>query len=548
MRRGTVIVFSLLMSLIPDHVGSRALSLPYMSVSKLSAKELGTLYDPRLGDKDNRQPFVMHLRQSKWPRHYSRLDELYAWIADYDRLYPDLIQVYDIGDSFCKQRGSCQTPGGDSIRGRDILSVRITNEKAKFSKKGRLWIDGGLHARELPAMALVKAFIRYLVEGYGKDAQVTYLLNHRELYAGLCSNPDGRLLVELGTGQPYNGNPWSWRKNADYSPGSYLWPPVNGSTYGVDLNRNHAFKWGLLPGSSSNPLAETFRGAGPASEPETRAYEGFVSSLFPDQRGAADSDAAPKGTTGLLINFHSRMSYPGAVLVPWGWTKALPPNYEDLVEIAKRYAAFTGYDVRNAFYPVSGSTRDWGYGTLGIPSYTIELPGTRFFAPSEELAAVLSSNMSPLLFMLGISDRPYLRIHGPEITSVQMPGVVDAGERVTILAHLDDSRSGGQAIAGATVLIGRLDGANIDAPLPDPEMSTGQGSAMTAVDGMFNEKIEDGMFEIDTSRLTRGRYSVVIRGRDADGFWGPGMAKFLEIQAPCQPNARTNVINEVKDR
>ncbi len=533
-----MIVLTLLISL-PVPYTSGAQAPPLLSLANPSLKKPVTGYSSPAEVRDRRPSAPIKQRPSKWPQHYSRLDDLYTWITAYERLYPDLIEVYDIGDSYCKQKGTCRTPGGDLLQGRDILAVRITKETAKYPKKGRLWIDGGLHARELPTVALVKEFIRYLVEGYGRDGQITYLLNHRELYAGICSNPDGRLLVELGTEHPYNGSPWSWRKNAHHEPGYYLWPPVDDdSMYGVDLNRNHAFKWGLRSGSDSNPWEETFHGTYPASEPETQAYEGFVSSLFPDQRGPADKDAAPQESTGLLLNFHSRMSHPGAILVPWGWTQALAPNYADLAAIAKGYAAFTGYEVMNGFYPVSGSTRDWGYGTLGIPSYTIELPGSMFFAPAEELAATLSANMPPLLFMLGISDRPYLRIHGPKTTVLHMPEVVETGEKVTIRARLDDSRSGGQAIAGAEVLIGRQDGVNLDVPFPEPGRPAGKGLSVRAVDERFDETSEEGIVELDTSRLTPGRYYVVVRGRDADGFWGPETANLLEIRSPNPPEHR----------
>jgi hypothetical protein len=45
---------------------------------------------------------------------------------------------------------------------------------------------------------------------------------------------------------------------------------------GVDLNRNFGYKWGYDDeGSSPNPTSQTYRGAIPASEPETRALSAF---------------------------------------------------------------------------------------------------------------------------------------------------------------------------------------------------------------------------------------------------------------------------------
>jgi hypothetical protein len=467
---------------------------------------------------------------SAWPECYSTLDEIYAWITAYAQAHPDLIEVYDIGDSFCRQQGGCVTPGGDVIAGRDILVARITNEKAAFPKQGRLWVDGGLHARELPTVELVKAFITQLVEGHGQDPQITYLLDHRELYVGICSNPDGRLLVELGAMSPYNADPWLWRKNANDAAGYCGWPPVTGFTYGVDLNRNHAFKWDA-PGHSDHPCQETYRGSSPASEPEIQAYEAFVRFLFPDQRGPRDTDPALPDTTGILINFHNATN-PGTVLMPWGWSQSRTPNDADIMAIASQYASFNRYKTQYALYPVSGNTRDWGYGELGIPSYVIELQGREFITSCDELPDVIESNLAPLQLMLNLSDRPYIRINGPEATAVQAPAMVRQGEPVTIRARLDESRAGRQAITGAEVLVSRFGGFDAGALYPDPGRPTGQGLAMAAADGAFNSSIENAVLELDTTGLAPGRYYIVTRGRDVNGNWGAGVATFLDVLPP----------------
>lgn len=472
-------------------------------------------------------PSAIRNSPSAWPECYSTLDEIYAWIAAYAQAHPDLIEVYDIGDSFCQQQGGCVTPGGDVITGRDILVARITNENAASPKQGRLWIDGGLHARELPTVEVVKAFITQLVGGYGQDPQITYLLDHRELYAGLCSNPDGRLLVELGAMSPYNSDPWLWRKNGNNTAGRCGWPPVAGFTYGVDLNRNHAFKWNV-PGHSDNPCQETYRGASPASEPEIQAYEAFVRFLFPDQRGPKDTDPAPPDTTGLLINFHNATN-PGTVLVPWGWSQSKSPNDADLVAIASRYASFNRYRTQYALYPVSGNTRDWSYGELGIPSYVIELQGREFITPCDELPDVIQANLAPLQLMLNLADRPYIRINGPEVTAVEAPTVVRQGETIAIRARLDETRAGRQAMAGAEVLIGRPGGLDAGALYPEPGRPTGQGLAMIAADGAFDSPTENAILELDTTGLAPGRYYVVVRGQDVNDNWGAGVAVFLDV-------------------
>jgi hypothetical protein len=62
-----------------------------------------------------------------------------------------------------------------------------------------------------------KLTIEALVNGYGVDANITWLLDQREIYVALTSNPDGRALEELGLGAepPNTGSPWYCRKNGN---------------------------------------------------------------------------------------------------------------------------------------------------------------------------------------------------------------------------------------------------------------------------------------------------------------------------------------------
>jgi hypothetical protein len=69
-----------------------------------------------------------------------------------------------------------------------------------------------------------------------------------------CANPDGREYV-LNVDD-------MWRKNRRDNPGT--------ACFGVDLNRNFDFVWGVTTSATScNPCFDTFVGANPFSEPET---------------------------------------------------------------------------------------------------------------------------------------------------------------------------------------------------------------------------------------------------------------------------------------
>ena len=122
------------------------------------------------------------------------------------------------------------------------------------------------HAREWLAGETCKRTLKYFTDNYGKDTEagdiVTPLVDTRELWFVCISNPDGYEYTFT------EGNRL-WRKNmADNNGDGVLGEPGDG----VDPNRNFPVNWGRdNEGSSDDPYDETYRGTGPASEPETKA-------------------------------------------------------------------------------------------------------------------------------------------------------------------------------------------------------------------------------------------------------------------------------------
>lgn len=467
-----------------------------------------------------------------WPSCYMEVAEALDWLTTYAAAHEHLVEVIDAGDSYCKAEGPCRSPKGDTLAGHDILVAKVTARDAVSAKQGRFWADGGLHARELPTIELMRAFIQTMVEGYGRDPQVTYLLDHRELYVGLAMNPDGRELVELGASSA-TGRPWEWRKNAHREREACKWPPTVDSHYGVDLNRNHIFKWNA-PGHSTDACEQTYRGRSAGSEPETQAYETMLRRIFPDQRGPGDDDKAPEDAMGAMINFHNYTS-PGTMLYPWSWTEARAPNYQALSTIAAQYAAPIGYVTKNSLYPVSGDARDWAYGELGVAGYVIEMAGDTFLTPCSQVPGILRDHLPQLQRMLALSDRPYERVFAPEVAQVSLDAQeVRQGEPVFVDARLDGSPVGGLRVAGAELTIGGPGGPPADQVLPRSDAPTGSGLPLAADDGAFDSVSEAASVELDTSTLSPGRYYLVVRARAADGRWGNPRAAWLTVD-PAPP-------------
>ncbi len=152
-------------------------------------------------------------------------------VSDLDsmfQLYPNLItEKYSIGTS---------------VEGRTIWAVKISDNPNINEDEPAVGFDALVHAREPQSMATQMYFIWYLLENYGTDPEVTYLVDNREIYCVPCFNPDG---YEYNRQTDPNGGGF-WRKNQRET--------MDGFVYGVDLNRNFGYKWGYNNiGSSPDP-------------------------------------------------------------------------------------------------------------------------------------------------------------------------------------------------------------------------------------------------------------------------------------------------------
>lgn len=375
---------------------------------------------------------------------YRTVEELLSDAVTLTATYPDITELVDYGDSYSRLAGGVTTPGGDRIGGYDLLAVRVTN-RAVEGPKPVFVMMAGLHAREISTPEMAFRFLDHLTQNYGTDADVTWMVDHHEIWVVPVANPDGHWYVELGEQPRYGGNPWLWRKNGH--PGCDIWPPRrNGDGYGVDLNRNFDDHWGG-PGSSGQRCSQTYRGNARASEPETYAFQNLVRSLIPDQRGPSDADAAPDETMGIMIDVHT---YGGYVLWPWGHTDEPAPNATGLSDVGEKFATYNGYRAGQSYqtlYATTGTSNGWAYSELGIPAYTFELDSNGFLASYGSVDDQLwPENMSAFLHAARIARAPYMLSRGPD--SLNVFPFVD-GNILYAFATINDTDNGGQFIDGA---------------------------------------------------------------------------------------------------
>jgi hypothetical protein len=252
--------------------------------------------------------------------------------------------------------------------------------------------------------------------------------------------------------------------------------------------------------------------------------------IFPDARGALDTDAAPADTPGLMISLHS--FFP-KILFPWGWTSAPAPNRTALQTLARKFGFYTGYPAcqsggENCIYLTDGTTDDFAYGELGVAAFTFELGNTFFETCSSFETTIITPTLASLTYAAKAAAQPYRAPSGPEVIDpILAPAhAVASVQIVTLTVTADDRRyySGGygnepvQPIQAVRYSIGR------------PSWITGTLTyPLAPVDGAFDAVTEQALAVIDTTGWQSGRYLLLVEAQDANGVWGVPTAIFLEV-------------------
>lgn len=279
--------------------------------------------------------------------------------------YPQLVTLEDVGDTYLKKTGKAPN--------NDIWAITISN-KANRAAKPSLMLTGGIHARELAPVELIMKLANELTSGYGKDPQITQLVDTRETVLVPMVNVDGRIEVE-------KGNAWQ-RKN------------LNGS--GVDINRNFNTHWnysGLNAPSSwigdlTRPSSESYSGPAAASEPETQAVQ----------------DMYKRKHITMSMDIHS---YSEMFFWPQGYSDKPIPEVESFRNIYNNTFRKNNYDGGTSLqllYPTSGTSDDYGYDECG--SYSMGLEVGQSFRPSyPEVEQMWKATRNNWLFMIDAAGK-----------------------------------------------------------------------------------------------------------------------------------------------
>jgi hypothetical protein len=251
--------------------------------------------------------------------HYHTYDETAALLRTWATKYPDLVDLYSVGQSF---------------EGREIWQVTIATKKnLKHTDRPAFFIEGGRHAGEISGIEATLYLIHHLLTNYAGDAEIRRLIDTKTIYARPMNNPDGSSLYHLtaqtlrssvrpndsdgdglldeDAGEDLDGDTFirQMRKKVTKGKGNWIKDPKDAQgramrrvrdgegdyeVYsegvdsdgdgrynedgigGLDLHRNYPENW--RPMREDTGRGQTQGGAGeyPLSEPETRAVFLFL--------------------------------------------------------------------------------------------------------------------------------------------------------------------------------------------------------------------------------------------------------------------------------
>lgn len=434
-----------------------------------------------------------------FPSGYRSVEETEQFLYTIASAYPQLTSLSDYGDSWEKVHTS-------GTKGHDLLALHITNH-AINGLKPVFVLMGAIHARELVTSELATRYISYLLTNYGKDPDVTWMLNENEVVVIPIANPDGRKIAEQGKLQRKNTNPGMavCGTNSDVY---YANQP------GVDLNRNASFSWGTIDTPSLSPCAQTYPGTAASSEPEEAALESLLRTLFADRRGPENQDAAPDDTSGVFITLHS---FGDLVLWPWGSSRIPTPNGVAFARLGQHFAHFNGFTPQQSYdlYPTSGTTDDWLYGERGVASFTFEVgPDSDpvcagFFPPAicldeGQRGRFWSRNLPAFLYATRVARAPYTQPAGPDVEAIN---VISDTAHITITATLSGAANDQQPITAAELFL------NQSSPYGGTPIS------MQPVDGTFDTSKET-VYAVLSATQVETNTLLLVHGRSGN-IWGP---------------------------
>jgi len=315
-------------------------------------------------------------------------ERLYRDMQDLESQYPDLMVMSTIGEAIDQGLWNPDHP----YNKRQLWSAYLTDHanETGLDLRPEIYIDGGHHGNEQAGSETAFILIKYLVERYGTDELVTWLMDNSRIYITPMINPDG--------------NAHDTRFN----------------TNRVDLNRNYPFEW-----DNQNSIWGG-HGSGPASEPEVAANVAFMRSIDPV----------------LYLTEHT-----GIVLLiyAWSYTYDPPPDwamYQMAGDVISELYGIPNRQASTGLYTAAGTSKDFGYGDSLAPSWTFEVDDEQFNPISDEpveerLADIIDAN----LLLMEMAAKGLLSPK-PEVAKVTLPKDIESEKKFSLTFNITNPSYG----------------------------------------------------------------------------------------------------------
>ena len=370
---------------------------------------------------------------------------------------PDIVDLADVGKSEL---------------GKSLWVVRLSDwsmdTKADGGPKEIIYIDGGHHGNEYLGTALAWLSAKWYINGWieGNEEAIRVLQNS-EVHILIMLNPDG--------------NDFDTRWNVNQ----------------VDLNRNYDHYWNTCP--TTQPGSSAF------SESETLANSIYMNTVVPD----AD----------LYVTMHTGV---WIMLYPWGKWPEQPSDWELFHHIRDDvHANISDIPIQNAnqgLYPNCGTSRDYGYGVMGFPTFTFETDDEQFVPGSfESLEERLNEEMDVMRHLI---DNVWYWRARLNITSMEINEGVEINLNVKNLGYATTSNATIQYLDDSGAVLWSSNNFSVNAT----------NSSNVILDASNLTLIENGNFElyyqkrvIDSSKWVNENISndlIIIFSEEENSFLG----------------------------
>lgn len=293
----------------------------------------------------------------------------YTIYHTYEEMISEIKQIEMNHSSIVKMHNLTTT-----FEGRTVWALKVSdNPEMNDTSEPDVLLTAGQKANSLISVEIALYLLNHITSNYGEDSAVTELVNDREIWIIPMLNPDGNSYIGNGSED--------WEKNRrDNGDG----------TFGVNLNTNYEFEWGLDDHSSNDTDSPYYHGPSPFSEPETEAVKNLVES--------------PE--TSFVFSL-CLSSYGENITYPWGYTNSSTTDNDLLHEIASNMAMYSGYDVLQSGeqYINHGNMDDWLYNNASIFPFTVLL-GEENIPEDSEIEEIAQKNIPACLYVFDIADDP----------------------------------------------------------------------------------------------------------------------------------------------